>query len=109
MSVNYYDRQGQPLSQEEWGRRLEDDDERRVAFTEVDDGVTVSTVWLGADHSFGFGGPPIIFETMVFGGPLDEEQQRYATEEQALAGHEDMVKRATQRPSWWQRLRHRRP
>jgi hypothetical protein len=34
---------------------------------------------------------PIIFETMVFGGPLDQEQWRYATKEAALAGHDQAV------------------
>lgn len=28
--------------------------------------IRVSTVWLGNDHSYGWGGPPIIFETMCF-------------------------------------------
>jgi hypothetical protein len=52
----------------------------------------VSTVFLGVDHSFGEG-PPLIFETLVFGGPLDQEMERYSTMEQALAGHEAMVER----------------
>ena len=54
--------------------------------------VTVSTVWLGMDHSFG-DGPPLIFETMVFGGELDQECDRYTTEEQAQQGHAAMVAR----------------
>lgn len=104
--IHHYDRQGRQISMTEWGRMFSDEDEKRVAFTQVDDHVGVSTVWLGVDHQFG-DGPPLIFETMVFGGPLDQEQERYSTEEQARAGHEDMVKRAARRPSWWQRLRDR--
>jgi hypothetical protein len=52
--------------------------------------VQVSTVFLGTDHSYPQGNPtnPILFETMVFGGPLDQEQERYSTMEEALAGHE---------------------
>lgn len=47
----------------------------------------ISTVWLGLDHSFGYG-PPLIFETMVFkGGESDLDCERYSTEEEALAGH----------------------
>lgn len=37
----------------------------RVMRTEIIDGVNVSTVFLGLDHSFG-GDEPILWETMVF-------------------------------------------
>lgn len=53
--------------------------------------VRVSTIFLCIDHGWGEG-PPIIFETMVFGGPLDQEQWRYSTEAQALAGHARAIK-----------------
>lgn len=66
--------------------------DRRVARDKVGD-VTISTVFLGLDHSFDESGPPILFETMVFGGPLDEEQVRYATWDEAVAGHAAMVQR----------------
>ncbi|WP_166903861.1 hypothetical protein [Mycobacterium sp. DL440] len=39
-----------------------------------DDEVVVSTVWLGLNHSFTDDGPPIIFETMVFGGVHDAKR-----------------------------------
>lgn len=41
----------------------------------------VSTVFMGIDMGFGFldGSPPILFETMIFGGPLDGHVDRYAT------------------------------
>lgn len=61
--------------------------DRQVAKTELPGDVTVSTVFLGVDHSFG-GGTPLLYETMIFGGPLDETCCRYATREAALAGHE---------------------
>ncbi len=63
-----------------------DDEIRRVALDERD-GVRVSTVFLGMDHSFGHGGPPILFETMVFGGEHDEYQERCSTYEEAEAMH----------------------
>ena len=66
--------------------------ERRVAYDELPDDMRVSTVFLGLDHSFG-SGPPLLFETMVFGGELDQEQERYSTREQALAGHAAMLAR----------------
>lgn len=60
---------------------------RRVAHDELADGkVRVSTVFLGLDHQF-FGGPPHIFETMIFGGPHDQYQERYSTWAEAEAGH----------------------
>ncbi len=49
----------------------------------------VSTVFLGLDHSFGIGGPPLLFETMVFSGgqTVFGIQERYATWEEAEHGH----------------------
>lgn len=75
----------------EWGKFMGGKDNRRVAFTEIGD-VRVSTVFLGIDHAWG-GGPPVLFETMVFGGPLGDEQDRYCTWEDAEAGHAAMVER----------------
>lgn len=86
--MSYYDRKGNPISFEQfiilWQMK-----ERRVALTEGP-GWRVSTVWLGLNHSFG-GGPPLIFETMSFEEGEEQEQERYATEAEALAGHEAVV------------------
>lgn len=57
------------------------------------DGVLVSTIWLAMDHSFGYG-EPIHWETMVFGGEMDGYQERYTSEEEALAGHERIREQA---------------
>lgn len=65
---------------------------RRVAIWKSSD-VTVSTVFLSIDHQWG-DGPPLIFETMVFGGPLDSECERYSTEQEAIEGHERWVEKA---------------
>lgn len=91
MAVYYYDREGQPMTMGEWSERLGDIAYKHVAVTAVGDDVEVSTVWLGLDYSFGFGGPPLIFETLVFGGELDGWMDRYPTLEAAEAGHEAMV------------------
>ena len=64
---------------------------RRVARTQRDT-FMVSTVFLGIDHGWG-DGPPILFETMCFGGPLDQDQNRATTKEQAQVMHDDMVAR----------------
>jgi hypothetical protein len=53
--------------------------------------VEVSTVFLGRDHSFMAGSPPILFETMVFGGERDQAVVRYSTLEEAMHGHERIV------------------
>ena len=97
MRTLWFDRAGQPITLAEADRLLSDADYRRVARTAVGDD-EVSTVWLGVDHSFGLGGPPILFETMVF--PACDVCERYATEDEARAGHELMVTRlrAADRP-----------
>ena len=63
---------GQPLTLWEWAEKIEHDNlkERIVEQTEISTDVRVSTVWIGIDHNFwNPGNPPLIFETMVFGGP----------------------------------------
>ena len=67
--------------------RMEGD--RSVASTAVGE-ASVSTVFLGLDHRRG-DGPPILFETMIFGGPEDGFQERYTTWAEAEAGHERAV------------------
>lgn len=73
-----------------WARWLKDIDNRRVAETIVES-ARVSTVCLPVN--LGFGGRPLYFETMVFGGALDQETDRYETLEEAMLGHERMVAR----------------
>ena len=87
----YYDFNGDPIDHDEWARLFADISGRHVAATAIDDDVEVSTVWLGLDHNFGPTGPPLIYETMIFGGPHDETTYRYATREAALAGHDQAV------------------
>ena len=70
----------------EWGRWLETAD-RHVAQDRIGP-YRVSTVFLGLDHSFGCG-PPLLFETMIFGPGFDrdEYQERCATWEEAEEMH----------------------
>lgn len=74
-----------------WGAMMQNAGSRRVAETKIGE-VRVSTVFLGIDHSFG-DGVPLLFETMAFGGPLDEEQDRCTTWEEAETMHEAMCQR----------------
>ena len=54
----------------------------------------VSTVFLGIDHNLCEGnGPPVLWETLVFGGPLDMEMTRYTSYQAAVTGHQDMCRR----------------
>lgn len=76
-----------------WARSMEGK-KRHVALDSLSGGIRVSTVFLGLDHSFGQG-PPLLFETMIFGGPHDQYQERYATWDEAAAGHEKAVALAT--------------
>lgn len=69
----------------EWANRFEKDN--RHVGDDTAGGVRVSTVFLGIDHSFGSSGPPLLFETMVFGGEHDGKQERYSTWEEAEEGH----------------------
>lgn len=78
-----------PVSLLEWGRWFDDINNRRVAETFVGD-VHISTVFLGIDHRFG-DGPPLWFETMIFGGEHDEFQDRYSTLDEARSGHNRAV------------------
>lgn len=64
---------------------------------DIEEGVRVSTVFIGLDHGHAwlsdtvFPYQPLIFETMVFGGPLDAEQERYSTWAGAEDGHKRIV------------------
>lgn len=68
--------------------------DKRVALTHIDHSTYVSTVFLFSNHQYTPGGPGIWFETMAFGCPCpdDDHSMRYSTEEEARAGHEEVVK-----------------
>lgn len=96
----HFDRDGKPITHQEWldlwacGRDGTESEYRRIGLTETEHG-TVSTVWLGMDHGFGRG-RPVIFETMIYEdkgdhGDFMDEQWRYCTELEALAGHDRIV------------------
>lgn len=76
-----------------WAEQFEYEN-RRVAETFVND-VRVSTVFLGLDH--GFGGRPLLFETMIFGGPHDEFCERCSTWDEAVQQHDRVLAMVTDR------------
>ena len=89
--TDLYNRKGEPITLEEFGKLHEDWDYKVVAKTDID-GTRVSTVWLGINYRFLNDGPPLIFETMIFDNPLFEDfQLRYATEAEAISSHNQIV------------------
>ncbi|MCB1712828.1 MAG: hypothetical protein KDH96_10220 [Candidatus Riesia sp.] len=76
-----------------WAEEFETQD-RRVRLTKLPGGYRVSTVFLGIDHQWG-DGPPLVFETMVFGpkGWGEMDMDRYSTWDEAVSGHKAMVER----------------
>lgn len=72
---------------------------QRVAYTELPNKIVVSTVFLGLEHGFDERGRPILFETPPFNsldGSLDDHMERYATWEDAEAGHNRIVAQLSQ-------------
>lgn len=91
----YYNADGRAITSNEWSADRTGDPAsswskaHRVTKVEA---AEVSTVWLGLDHQFE-DGPPLIFESMVFGGGLDQCQERYPTLAEAHAGHDALVEK----------------
>lgn len=67
------------------------DKKHLIEQTDIDEQVSVSTVFLTIDHGFGRSRLPVLFETMVFGGSFDDRQWRYCTLEEAQVGHQIVV------------------
>jgi hypothetical protein len=68
----------------------------RIVKQEWIDDSKVSTIFLGIDHNFDFeeDAPPVLWETMVFNGPMNNEMDRCSgNREQAEAMHMKMVER----------------
>jgi len=80
----------------QWMEEVRRTSEWIVAKTKIDKNISVSTVFLGLDHNYDLEGPPLVFETMIFGGPKDECCWRYATKAEALEGHGKAVIEAKQ-------------
>lgn len=82
-----------------WAKWFENGENRRVAEKYIGvffcgfqiDTIRVSTIFLGMDHNFLQIGPPVLFETMIFGGPRDGWQERCCTWEEAEKMHEEAI------------------
>jgi hypothetical protein len=97
MSDQYIlDDKGSPIPEEDlfkWAKWMQETNLRKVAVNTTSSGVRISTVFLGLDHSFGEG-EPILWETMIFGGPHDQYQERYTSLAAAVEGHNQAVELA---------------
>lgn len=105
---------GEPVREPDtikWGRWLEaaHKEGRKHLGDDTVGPYRVSTVFLGLDYDLGGPGPPVLWETMIFGLPEKETflgrrfhkelgQQRYASKADALAGHARAVKYAASLP-----------
>lgn len=67
-----------------WCKWFEENE--RIVKQDNINGIKVSTVFLGIDHQY-LEGPPLLFETMIFGGEHDQFMERYSSWEDAEQGH----------------------
>jgi hypothetical protein len=93
----YYAMNGRPMTQMEWARAFEHDRHISLDYIRLRGHMyRVSTVWLGLDHNFWPGGPPLIFETIVFEdddmGGFENLMNRYSTLAEAERGHRMFVR-----------------
>lgn len=99
MMLKYYilDEEHRPIRARdavEWAKFFENTTNRIVDWTQINSQVEVSTIFIGIDHRILGSGPPILFETMVFGADDDSgEMARYSSWDDAVAGHSAIVKR----------------
>lgn len=82
-----------------WAKWIGEGDHRRIGDDWLlGDTVRVSTVFLGIDHNWGgllvdnldayiAAGGPVLWETMIFGGALDQWGERYSSHDAAVRGH----------------------
>jgi hypothetical protein len=78
-----------------WAHWFEDAN-RCVGYTQITSQCNVSTTFLGLDHRHFGDGPPLVFETMIFGGPdeIAGSQWRYSSWDDAEIGHKAAVRKA---------------
>lgn len=98
MNARWYilDEHGEPVaaaSNEAGAKWLEQAGMNRIVASTDLAGCRVSTVFLGLNHGWEPGEPPLLFETLVIGGPLDGEMERTSTRVEAEQAHGAMVSR----------------
>jgi hypothetical protein len=76
------DAEGNPVPEPDhltWERWFEHDENRVLKQDNISGDIMVSTVFLGVDQHFRNHGPPILWETKVFGGPHDGYREKYSS------------------------------
>ncbi len=96
--LHTYDRDGSPIPYTKWmWIRGVANWYKIVRHDHLQADLLVSTVWLGYDHSMRMGGPPIIFETMVFGlKRFEGYQDRFGLGRVTFEGHERILAQVRQ-------------
>jgi hypothetical protein len=98
VTLQFYDRQSQPIDILQWCELNDDPKYTFVAHTWIIDPIVrVSTIWRGGPKSSFLRVLPIIFETIIFDHDDPVDIYSYPTEALAIAGHEDAVKVANER------------
>lgn len=110
MVIRYRDKRGKEIDLMTWGKLLEQPEYKIIKQQTLNNGLLVSTVWLGLNHNF-FQvfqeDKGLYFETMVFNkkkqwiellqkySKLGDEVDcvRYETLKEAKAGHKVMIKK----------------
>jgi hypothetical protein len=92
-----------PVSSEEYFQWIMGDPDhgsrkvRADGFLSGSESIQVSTVFImGINHRWMNEAEPLLFETMVFGGTMDQAQWRYSTWEKAEAGHQMVIEKLLQ-------------
>lgn len=85
----FVSKSGESITLDQWMALQGDPAYGRIGLDSVGDS-TVSTVWVGSHDA--------PFETLVMGGPLDDEGDYYDTEQDAREGHAAMVARCKDAP-----------
>lgn len=95
LAVAFFDRSGRRVALERWMELRADPAYRFLRRTAVADGVEVITAWLGTDQGDGLGGEPLTFGTVTYRAATGRfTGERFAaTEDQALADHDEQVAR----------------
>jgi hypothetical protein len=93
--IRFYKMDGTPYTGNDatihWIRDLAHFD-NNVKKETLENGIFISTIWIGLDQNCE-DGPPLIFETMVLKGGYIKEIGMYSTKDEALNGHNEMVRK----------------
>jgi len=82
-----------PVSLLTWAQWYETAD-RQIKHDTVGE-IVISTLFIGLNRNWNQDGPPLLFETMVFGGEFDGELHRYSTYGEAEAGHDTIYQKVS--------------